>query len=213
MSNAYKYITYPQFPIVHTRITAPYMSEWHLKNGYGQHFGVDLAGEDAGRDRVDAIADGYVLFSKMDTDGANYIVLQHDNLVEDRRVISRYWHLHSRKVKPGEKVKQGQLIGIEGTTGNSTGNHLHFEVWIMPKSRNYDYREAKYWAIDPLTFVFMANDHTVDPNTDKNYHIMRLPKETIKEVIIEKECPPTQMMYLTFDNATAEIIIHNKEVD
>ena len=45
-------------------------------------------------------------------------------------VHTGYWHLSSIKVKPGQMVKPGDLIGLVGTTGLSTGDHLHWELRI-----------------------------------------------------------------------------------
>ena len=47
----------------------------------------------------------------------------------------RYWHLESFKVKVGDKVTQGQQIGISDNTGYSSGNHLHFELQPMEKDK------------------------------------------------------------------------------
>jgi murein DD-endopeptidase MepM/ murein hydrolase activator NlpD len=53
-----------------------------------------------------------------------YVTLQHEN-----GYASRYTHLHSIAVKQGDIVKAGEVIAKVGTTGLSTGPHLHFEWW------------------------------------------------------------------------------------
>ena len=53
----------------------------------------------------------------------NHVKISHGN-----GLVSIYGHLTSLVVKQGDKVEQGQLIGYSGTTGKSTGYHLHFEM-------------------------------------------------------------------------------------
>jgi murein DD-endopeptidase MepM/ murein hydrolase activator NlpD len=55
----------------------------------------------------------------------NAVVLQHG-----LGVCSGYWHLSRIAVRPGQQVKGGELIGYVGSTGLSTGPHLHFEVRV-----------------------------------------------------------------------------------
>ena len=61
----------------------------------------------------------------------NYVVVQHDN-----GVATLYAHMASRAVKEGQVVTQGQTVGYVGSTGSSTGNHLHFEVRINGKRQD-----------------------------------------------------------------------------
>jgi murein DD-endopeptidase MepM/ murein hydrolase activator NlpD len=81
---------------------------------------------------VFAAADGVVVLARPMTDptGAlvgygNYVIIQHDAGLK-----TLYGHLLAIGVKEGDQVKRGQLIGLVGSTGNSTGPHLHFEVRI-----------------------------------------------------------------------------------
>lgn len=94
------------------------------------HTGVDLA-VPLGTP-VFAAADGVVVLARPMTDAlgalvgyGNYIVLQHDTGLK-----TLYGHLLAIGVKEGDSVKRGQLIGLVGSTGNSTGPHTHFEVRI-----------------------------------------------------------------------------------
>ncbi len=98
------------------------------------HNGIDLAGERG--TPVFATANGEVLISKFNGGAGNYIKINHKN-----GYYTVFMHLKERKVKVGEKVKAGQIIGYVGTTGRSTGPHLHYEV---RKHEN---------AIDPANFM------------------------------------------------------------
>ena len=71
-----------------------------------------------------ASADGVVIEARFDSILGNKLVIDHNS--EFKTV---YGHLQRFNVKPGETVKKGDLIGFVGSTGRSTGPHLHFEIW------------------------------------------------------------------------------------
>ena len=94
------------------------------------HQGIDLAGR-IGMD-VYATGDGKVIESSVSRFGYGKEVL----IDHGYGYTSRYAHLHKILVKPGDSVKRGQLIGLLGNTGRSTGPHLHYEVRYHNKPQN-----------------------------------------------------------------------------
>ena len=68
---------------------------------------------------------GTVIVSQYVRSYGNYVVVSHSD-----GTSTLYAHMNSRAVSKGETVKQGQVIGYVGTTGRSTGNHLHFEIRV-----------------------------------------------------------------------------------
>ena len=93
------------------------------------HRGIDYAAPtgtpvvSAGNGKV--IKAGYSRFN------GNYVFVQHGT-----KYVTKYLHLHKKKVKKGQKVKQGQLIGTVGATGQVTGAHLHYEFLVNGVHRN-----------------------------------------------------------------------------
>jgi hypothetical protein len=85
------------------------------------HNGIDIAG--MLNDPVYSAADGTVVSVGWDSTGGNNIIVEHTS---DLR--TRYMHLNKYLVAKGDKVKKGQQIGLMGSTGRSTGNHLHYGV-------------------------------------------------------------------------------------
>ena len=81
--------------------------------------------------KIKAARDGVVIRAERFGGYGNLIVLQHEN-----GYTTRYAHLSRFKVKRGQKVREGQEIGRAGSTGVSTGPHLHFEVRRNGKSIN-----------------------------------------------------------------------------
>ena len=122
---------------------------WPLDAGvvsseYGERWGKRHKGMDIAADvgePVYAIADGEVIYAGDGLRGyGNVIILRHD-----RRTSSLYAHNSALKVKQGEHITQGTVIALLGTTGHSTGPHVHFEIrdgdvavnprTVLPKSK------------------------------------------------------------------------------
>ena len=86
------------------------------------HEGLDIAADEG--EPVYASASGKVLYADSRMRGyGNVIVLRHDS-----RVTTLYAHNQSLKVRLGDTVEQGQVIALLGSTGHSTGPHVHFEM-------------------------------------------------------------------------------------
>ncbi|MBO8155610.1 MAG: peptidoglycan DD-metalloendopeptidase family protein [Bacillaceae bacterium] len=85
------------------------------------HTGIDLAGPWG--TPIYAAADGTVIFSGRDGGYGNSIVINHNSTYQ-----TRYGHMSRLAVNEGDKVKKGDVIGYMGSTGRSTGSHLHYEI-------------------------------------------------------------------------------------
>jgi murein DD-endopeptidase MepM/ murein hydrolase activator NlpD len=99
-----------------------------------QHAGVDMAGR-AG-EPIYAAADGVVGRAGRAGAYGNMIEVQHGS-----GIATRYAHLSRVRVRPGDRIRRGELIGHMGSTGRSTGSHLHYEVRIDGR------------AVDPMPFL------------------------------------------------------------
>ena len=93
------------------------------------HAGVDLAG--AFGTKIFATADGTVSRTQWVNGYGNLVEINHGQGIQ-----TRYGHLSRSLVSPGQKVKRGDLIALMGSTGRSTGNHLHYEVRIDGRAVN-----------------------------------------------------------------------------
>ena len=95
----------------------------------GFHGGLDIS-LDKGSP-VYATADATVESASYTGNYGNLIVLQHGF-----GLSTRYGHLSKFSVKPGQKVKRGEVIGLVGSTGRSTGSHLHYEILVNGQLQN-----------------------------------------------------------------------------
>ena len=92
------------------------------------HAGIDLAAP--GGTPIYAAASGYVQVAGWSSGGyGNYVIIYHGKMSDGNQYSTLYGHMRSVATSAGKYVQQGEIIGYVGSTGNSTGNHLHLEVW------------------------------------------------------------------------------------
>lgn len=113
-----------RMPVDDVTLTSGYGMRNHpVLNRRARHNGVDLAAPTG--TPVYATADGTIEMAQWYSSYGNYVQIAHGGDLE-----TRYAHLSSYTVNPGETVRQGDLIGYVGSTGRSTGPHLHYEVRV-----------------------------------------------------------------------------------
>lgn len=116
---------------VHSReVTSSYGFRRDPFTGKAQfHHGIDIAGNT--NDAVLATADGVVEAAGSDAQKGNFILINHGFGIR-----TQYMHLNKALVKKGDEVIKGEEIGKMGSTGRSTGPHLHYEVHVNRKEVN-----------------------------------------------------------------------------
>lgn len=113
-------------PVAFGRMSSGYGVRVHPVLGYTKmHKGVDFAAPTG--TAIFASGDGVIEKASRFSSYGNYIRIRHSS-----KLSSAYAHLsrYAKGIRPGVRVKQGQLIGYVGTTGRSTGPHLHYEILV-----------------------------------------------------------------------------------
>ena len=103
------------------------------------HSGIDIRKKIGAE--ITTTADGKVLKKGYSKGQGNYVVIGHG-----KDFKTRYFHMKKSLVEKGDQVKRGQVIGLVGNTGRSTGPHLHYEIHYNQKS------------VNPLKFVRVARN-------------------------------------------------------
>lgn len=118
-------------------ISSPY--GWRICPFHGREFhsGIDIPAPSG--TPIRASKDGVIVTSQYDSGYGNYIVIRHTD-----GSSSLYAHMYKPGLSVGVNVTQGQVIGGVGTTGSSTGNHLHYETWLGSTSDS---------RVDPMSVV------------------------------------------------------------
>ena len=111
-------------PLEFSRVTSGFSMRFHpILQTWRAHLGVDYAAATGTLAR--AVADGVVSFSGVQNGYGNVVFVQHS-----AGQTTVYAHLSKLLVQAGEKIRQGQAIGLTGATGWATGPHLHFEFRV-----------------------------------------------------------------------------------
>ncbi|MDO6748258.1 peptidoglycan DD-metalloendopeptidase family protein [Gilvimarinus sp. 1_MG-2023] len=129
-----------------------------------------------------ASGDGRVIASSYNKANGNYVFIQHGN-----NVVTKYLHLHKRHVKKGQRVKQKQTIGTVGSTGYSTGPHLHYEFLLDGVHRNprtivQKLPKAKSIA-DAQMQDFVSQTQPIIASLEQRYNASRLAMNSTERTI------------------------------
>lgn len=109
------------------------------------HTGIDLVGDTGSK--VLSVRNGEITWAGWKNSYGNCVEIKHTG--EDGKIFYTFYaHMRDNSicVSKGQTVVEGQVIGVQGSTGNSTGDHLHFEVRTNSGSNRY--------AIDPAPYLF-----------------------------------------------------------
>ena len=170
-----------------TSYHCPYQGSVHPRGKYGprrrrQHQGVDLPLKMG--DPVYATFCGRVRISQYNKGGyGNLVIIRHDNGLE-----TYYGHLSERMVQPGQWVEAGQIIGLGGSTGRSTGPHLHFETRYYGQSfdpeRLIDFKNG---TLSRETFLLKKSFFSIYSNAGQDFEDEIANEEQDKKEAAEKE--------------------------
>ena len=136
-------------------------SDWGFRK-WKFHYGIDLKVHRG--DTVRSAFDGTVRITGRDRYGyGNYVVVRHDNGLE-----TLYGHLNKFLVKPDERVKAGEAVGMGGNTGRSTGYHLHLEFRYLGNPINpNDIVDFQKHEIKKPVLVITSNTFAYRAEIDK----------------------------------------------
>lgn len=119
-------------PVATSNRTSGFGGRYDPFTGAGAfHAGIDFGG--AHRTPIEATAPGVVAFVGQRSGYGNVVEIDHG-----RGMKTRYAHLAAFSVQAGQRVALGQRIGAMGSTGRSTGTHLHYEIWVDGRVQNPD---------------------------------------------------------------------------
>lgn len=135
-------------------------------NSYPKHYGLDLGWNEeyGGKNaKIYAINDGVVIDKGFNNSAGNYIWIE--TVINDTKFLHRYLHMNQTSpLKINDKVIRGDVVGNMGNTGDSSGNHLHFELWKCPKNYSLNWSDRDKYVVNPLNYVYLFDDQKTNTN-------------------------------------------------
>lgn len=133
-----------KMPLKYGRLTSGYTKRrFHpVQKRFKAHLGTDYAAPTG--TPILAVGDGVVVESAFKQYNGNYVKIRHNSTY-----TTQYLHMSKRMVKTGEYVRQGQTIGLVGSTGLATGPHVCFRFW--KNGEQVDHRREEFPPSEPIT--------------------------------------------------------------
>lgn len=187
-----------KFPLKYIALTQLFTSK---------HRGIDMAwnSKQGGKNVPVYAADDGVVYSTKDNDKSgkswgNFVKIKHND-----GTYTLYAHLKDGiKVKKGQKVKQGDQIGNMGNTGDSKGNHVHYEVYVGGPDTKY--------RKNPLDYTYVYDGQIVHPDDVKK--VKYKPKETTPSITkTDENDKKIQELQTKVNELTKEVEENNIEIN
>jgi murein DD-endopeptidase MepM/ murein hydrolase activator NlpD len=146
------------------------------------HNGTDISVSGINGKQVRAIADGTVVTYRREDDGRGYYIVIEHEIPGKGTYSTSYCHMQPDGIVQSGHVTAGQRVGYVGSTGASTGPHLHFEMWRTSRTYNinvaahYGNRDTRTSSSNPEPFFKKTGStYAYNPNFDWNYSENPLP--------------------------------------
>lgn len=167
---------YNRLPLNYVAITTPFGKD---NNRY--HYGVDLgwsSTEGGSNVAIYSMNDGVVIGKGYNSSAGNYLWIQTDK--DGVRYLHRYLHMNkASSLSINDTVKRGDKIGNMGTTGESTGPHLHFELWKCPKNYKFNWNDRAKYSVNPLSYCYLFEDQKTNSKTSSK--VIRVVGSAVKK--------------------------------
>ncbi len=174
---------------------------------YRQHYGTDI--DIVTGDTIRAAFDGRIRVTKYNRSFGKVVVIRHNNELE-----TVYAHLSKIMVDSNQIIKAGQIIGLGGSTGRSTGSHLHYEVRYMGRALDaesiIDFKKGELIndtiIISEASFGYLSR---IAANKNAKYHYVRS-GDTLYGIALKYRTRTSKLCYYNGINETAILQIGQK---